>query len=515
MDKVFEKKYARVPIIVPIALFAVAAVAIASLGLSGIKTTTTSTGIEDHLTASDTAELSDGRLEFLKPKQVHLSWSTNDVYHTMTVVWWSQFPLGNKVVYDTVSHDRSWEYAHVAEGNSYQIKPRVDRHGNPITTQFDGLYHEVELTGLEPGTTYYFRVGGLGVYSQEWSFKTIGLDEKVDFVMGGDSRRPWGAGYEIKVSPTAISNWPWARDWITTDVATENPDFIVFDGDLVVEGNSQEDWNNWFDSMQERLVTEDGRMIPIVAIIGNHEMGKYPDVESTYKWFKGVFANPGNELWYSLDFPNLHLTALSTTGQCIGTWWSGAQIEAPQQDNWLRKDLSSSDKKWKVVAFHVPWYSGYETGTGYASEVYMKHWAPIIENDNYGVDMVVTGHVHNYMRSYPIKTTEIEEVETENPYSDYKGYLAHYEPKGDSEEGVTYMVQGAWGAPTDPYVKGGDCDIRDFMASAAARPSYTLAEITDSGMHVETKDIAGATLDEFTLPYTIDNFPVPEYEYVI
>lgn len=450
--------------------------------------------------------------EKFEPEQVHLSWSTNDVYHTMTVMWWTESPGRDRVVYDTASHELPKKYAYRADGIHFQIAPEVDRHGEPIETKFEGWYHETELTGLEPGTTYYFRVGGPGGYSQEWSFRTIGLDQNVKFVMGGDSRSPYAA-YEIKSAPTAISNWPIARDWVTTGAAGEDPDFIVFGGDMVNEGRKQGDWNDWFDSMQECLV-KDGRMIPIVAVIGNHEMGAYPDVESTYEWFKGVFANPGNELWFSLDFPNLHLTALSTTGGCTATWWEPALEEAVAQVEWLESDLAGSDAEWKVVAFHVPYYSGFVTGTGYASEPFLKYWAPILEDPAYGVDLVIGGHVHNYLRSWPMRTTSVEEVTVDLPWTEV-GYLAHYELLRDSSAGVTYMVQGTWGAPTDPYVKGTECDIRDFMASASARPSYTVAELIGDGLHFVTKDISGEVLDEATLHYTTKKFPVPEYEYVI
>ncbi|OYT50903.1 MAG: hypothetical protein B6U73_03040 [Desulfurococcales archaeon ex4484_204] len=150
------------------------------------------------------------------PKYVHLSWSENDAYHTMTVMWWTEFEESvGYVVYDTGPHNVTSEYAYMAEGSAHKVCYGA--------CCFPGYWHEVGLTGLQPGTTYYFRVGGPGGWSREWKFRTLGLDENVKFVVGGDSRRPWGEGYELKIYPTSISNWPWARDWVTKSAASEDP----------------------------------------------------------------------------------------------------------------------------------------------------------------------------------------------------------------------------------------------------------------------------------------------------
>ena len=441
--------------------------------------------------------------KLLVPSQIHLTWATNDVYHTMTVSWWTLERGTSVVLYDTVPHEGAIGlYANRAEGVSQRV------------ADFKGWYHDAELTGLTTGTTYYFVCGGPAGWSDEHSFRTIDEEEGVSFILGGDSRRPYAAA-EIKSSPTAISNWPYARDWVSTTMAGEDPDFVVFIGDMVNSGNDQEQWANWLEMVQERWVTPDGRMIPIVPVIGNHEMGAYPDEESSYEFFTGIFALPGNELWYSLDFPDLHVTVLCTTGGCVATWWPPAEEEAEDQVEWLESDLGESDAEWKVVAFHIPYYSSFVTGTGYPSELYLKHWASIIEDPAYGVDIVATGHVHNYMRSWPIRTMKIEDVglEPDLPWSG-EGYLAVYELEEESSDGVTYIVQGCWGAPTDPYEEGTDCDIRDFMAEAAARPSYTLAELISGGLYIVTKDTDGNVLDDFTLPYTgLD--PPPEYNFRI
>ena len=437
------------------------------------------------------------------PKYIHLSWAENDVYHTITIMWWTQFDVsGNTVVYDTVSHanDSVDAYRFQATATTH----RVCAYGKC----FPGYWHEVTLTNLEPGKTYYFRVGGVGGWSQEYKFHTIAPDQPVKIVVAGDSRRPWGEGYELKVHPESLSNYPYSRIWVSKAVAADEPDAVVFVGDMVESGNVWEDWEKWFEDVTDNLVTSDGRIIPIIAVIGNHEMGSYPNVESTYEWFKGLFANPGNELWFSLDFPYTHITVLATTGGCVGTWWGPAIPEAENQTQFLANDLASTNAKWRIIAFHIPWYNCFESGTGYPSEVYMKYWAPIIEQ--YPGTLVFTGHVHNYMRSWPLKTVKIEEVQVDKPWTKV-GYKYVYQLVNNSNEGITYVVAGTWGAPTDPYVKGEACQLRDFIASAYARPMYVLLEINATNIHYMAKDPAGHILDEVTFPYTVTNFTTPEY----
>lgn len=443
------------------------------------------------------------------PQLVHLSWSVDDVYHTMTAVWWTLARAASEMVYDTASHANQADYPFTATGGDYRIAPQEDRHGQLIETSFPGQFHEVHLAGLEPGTLYYFRVGGEGFWSREWGFRTIGLGQDIKFVVGGDSRRPYAAA-EIEHAPYAISNWPYARDLVTAHAAQEDPDFIWFLGDMVNTGNDFENWQNWFTSMQDNLVTAEGRMIPIVAVIGNHELGAFPDRETTPAWFQGLFANPGDELTFVLNFPNLHLTSLRADGQSLVPYWEPSVSQAQEQRDWLAADLRGSEAEWKLVAFHMPYFSCFEQGTGYPSEPFLYHWWDVLENPDYGADVVFTGHVHNYLRTWPIDITSVEEVDLGGG-SAAVGYRANYTMQRSSEEGLTYVAQGCWGAPTDPYIRGDDCDIRPFMASGAAVPSYTIVEIGAMTLRMTTKTTAGDVLDDVTLPYVMQELATPVY----
>jgi 3',5'-cyclic AMP phosphodiesterase CpdA len=67
-----------------------------------------------------------------------------------------------------------------------------------------------------------------------------------------------------------------------------------------------------------------------------------------------------------------------------------------RQTRWLRRRLAASTATWKIVAFHHPAY----TCGGYLSNsAVVARWVPLFSR--YGVDLVLSGHDHNYQRFAP------------------------------------------------------------------------------------------------------------------
>jgi 3',5'-cyclic AMP phosphodiesterase CpdA len=64
-----------------------------------------------------------------------------------------------------------------------------------------------------------------------------------------------------------------------------------------------------------------------------------------------------------------------------------------KQTRWLRRHLDASDAPWKIVTLHHPAYSC----GGYLSDAaVLSSWVPLFRR--YGVDLVLSGHDHNYQR---------------------------------------------------------------------------------------------------------------------
>jgi Calcineurin-like phosphoesterase len=67
-----------------------------------------------------------------------------------------------------------------------------------------------------------------------------------------------------------------------------------------------------------------------------------------------------------------------------------------KQTAWLESHLAVSTAPWKIVAFHHPAY----TCGGYLSNpAVVSRWVPLFAK--YGVDLVLSGHDHNYQRFAP------------------------------------------------------------------------------------------------------------------
>jgi 3',5'-cyclic AMP phosphodiesterase CpdA len=117
----------------------------------------------------------------------------------------------------------------------------------------------------------------------------------------------------------------------------------------------------------------------LFAILGNH------DVEGGNA--AGQVARlgmPGR--WWAQELGSVLLIGLDST--LVGD--SG-------QQEWLVSTLAGSTARWRIVIVHHPPYSaGYQ---GSNLEV-RERWTPLFER--YGVQLVLSGHDHDYQRSEPI-----------------------------------------------------------------------------------------------------------------
>lgn len=250
-----------------------------------------------------------------------------------------------------------------------------------------------KITGLKPDTKYYYTCGGDKVRSEEFYFTTEPENlTKFKFIAISDHQ---------KGSPFNKPDYSKVGEFLTK-VLEENPDtrFILTGGDNTDCGQHEVQWNGMFSGVKGVI-----EHIPYMMSVGNHDNrgfkiyseekceGRYYAEPAEYfdKQFKGSYAYDGPENWktenYTFDYGNVHFAVLGVNG--------------PEEVNdWLKDDLSKTDKTWKIGTYHFPiYYSGPESQN---DDAY-----PMMRESMEMCDIMFSGHEHNFSRSYPIRNEEM------------------------------------------------------------------------------------------------------------
>jgi hypothetical protein len=121
---------------------------------------------------------------------------------------------------------------------------------------------------------------------------------------------------------------------------------------------------------------------------GNHE-------DDDTEGFSGYITHFGlSQTYYSFNHQNTHILVLDTDRNSYST--------GSDQYNFAVSDLQAAsqapDIDWIIVYFHKPIYTS-PTSTS-AESAFRSAYHPLF--DQYGVDLVLQGHAHNYQRTYPL-----------------------------------------------------------------------------------------------------------------
>lgn len=162
-----------------------------------------------------------------------------------------------------------------------------------------------------------------------------------------------------------------------------DPDLYLFGGDnaynsgTIAEVNSA--WAIWSTQIAARKV---------YAALGNHDLET--DRGEPQKNFFTYF--PGNRRYYSVRDGNIEFFILDTGIKTDGTMVEpDGNTSTSNQAQWLVEEIRESDAHWKIVIFH---HSAYTSASNYTPGKTEMRW----DWRNLGVDLVLSGHSHNYER---------------------------------------------------------------------------------------------------------------------
>ncbi len=370
---------------------------------------------------------------------VYLTWQ-GDPGSTMTVNFQTADPLDEaKVYYDTIPHDGDPnQYTYNATGVSRQIP------GDKV----DGRWiHNVELTNLTPGQTYYFYAQGLR-NGQERHFQTIPNDgTPLRYVVGGD-----------------MGTLP-AVNTLLSEAALYDPMFAVIGGDIAYANgdlNSAYLWDKWIIGWDKNLRKSDGAMVPMVLAIGNHETNdKEGTLEERAPFYFGYFAQGGQSIFSRAFPPYLTIVAMD----------SGHITNHEDQPEWLEGILTEAQNRPHTMAvYHVPMYPSHRDFNDSRSVKARELWQPIF--DDFGLDVAFENHDHTYKRTHRIKANELDPTGTL--------YL------GDGSMGIVKreaVNKDAW-----------------YIHSASGTSHFWLVDVDGNGMRFRAVDKHGNVFDDTALP---------------
>jgi predicted phosphodiesterase len=327
-------------------------------------------------------------------KGPYLSWD-GDPKTSMTVSWETSVPTAGQLAYGP-------------KGKMNYI----------LRDEQTGELHHIRIRDLKSDTRYYYQI--LNVDAPVCSFKTAPKDQRdFKFAIYGDTR-----------------TFPEEHKKVIAALIRYDPEFLIHTGDYIQDGRIWKLWQEFFDASRPFSAA-----IPLFTVIGNHER--------TYDNYVKLFALPGNERWYSFDYPNTHFIMLNTE--------EDFSAGSPQYQ-WLEAELKESRPKyqWLFVIQHRQTFSSGKRGS---DKDVLKYLEPLFRK--YRPDAVFCGHEHFYERQ--------------------------------RQSGVNYIITGGGGAPLYEVNPG------DSTFHAESSLHYCQVEISDKAAKVRMVRLDGTTPDSLVI----------------
>ena len=299
---------------------------------------------------------------------------------------------------------------------------------------------------LKPGTEYLFQIGDAPV--QKFRTAPDHLSQPVVFVEGGD--------VDVLESSSNMMRLG----------AQQDPIFMSVGGDLAYgDGHDVKREIQFWEQWSAAAHAPDGRVVPFVAGIGNHEVkGGYVVEGATfeqmrerapffYSLFGGLYrkAEP-----VALDFGNYLSMLLMDSGHIL---------PISSQSGWLKRSLEKRRSvPWVFASWHVPAFPSFRTWKHQKEIVEVREqWVPILEGST--VTAVFNHHDHNLQR-----------VESE----------------GKGGRKISFLGNGALGVLPRPQ----QCPESQKLSKAFAQSDYVnVVQLREDGATVRSLGPKGEELD--------------------
>lgn len=369
---------------------------------------------------------------------------TADSTTSRTFMWQSDYAEENPVV----------EYRQAGDDDSLmQLPASSDAFSDDGVTTY---IHTAAVSDLKPGTAYEYRVGAGDKRSDWQSFHTAqGHDFKA--LIFPDSQ---SSDYSVWA---ATAQPAWQRN--------QDAQFFINMGDLVDNGQDHYQWNAWFDVVGDMIAR-----IPVVPLLGNHETYDKDWKVRMPEAYLHLFALPRidrekyQNQFYSFDYGDVHFVVLNTQSQEL------ADFEPSLDEDevaWFKEDMAKTTKKWKIVLMHKdPLQYGFANRPQPREEGFSPEgrlWMPLF--DQYGVDAVLSAHLHTYRD---------------------RGHIRNFQR---DESGPLYLITGVAGNVQYPGLWK-QHSLDEYVAPQPETDNYMTLEATDDSLTFRSFLPDGQLLEE-------------------
>ncbi len=380
-----------------------------------------------------------------KAQNVRVVWSSAP--QTEAVVVWDAEALSESasLVYDTISHkEGKRDYAFssaLSESGLYKESsaPKSKKGDRGSAKSSPKLfYHHAPLKQLKPGTIYYLAVKDAEGTGREYHFKTAPADgTPIKLIFAGDSRTRMDVARGIS---TQISKM----------IAKDDSIVALLHGGDYAGAPRRDMWKEWLEAYA-LTTTADGKLLPIIPVVGNHEK------PSKNPLFRQAYGYPGGKDDYYLCrlTPSVAVLVLNTETSTDGV-----------QRKFLQTSLEMLKKekiKWQIAAYHKPAFPAIKQ----ASSAKVS-WVPLFEQ--YNLDLALESDGHCIKRTVPIRNGK------------------------EAADGVVYLGEGGYGAPQRDF-KPDRWYIQGEHAFISKGDHMMMLEITPQAINYSTILNAGKVVD--------------------
>ncbi len=322
---------------------------------------------------------------------------------------------------------------------------------NPtVTTE-----HEVRISGLTPGTRYYYRFGS--------SSQVLQADQSNFF----NTAPPANTTGKIRIAAFGDcgaddnGNRTGSLNSYLTHTGSNPAELMLLLGDNAYQDGTDADYQNEFFTPYSSTILKNHVLFPAP---GNHEYREIALTERNAGGYYKSFSMPtagecggvpsGSKAFYSFDWGNIHFISLDSYGvealdntKLYDTL--GVQVQ------WLKKDLAANSKKWVIAYWHHPPHTKGSHNSDTEGELIRLRQNFIRILERHGVDLVLTGHSHNYERSYLLNNYYGTEASfnlathtkstSSGKYNGSANSCVYVTASGTRNHGTVYVVEGSSG----------------------------------------------------------------------